>query len=55
MLRHRFILLFAALWLGIATAVLPHPRAWLSAHLTALLTCLVLVAIGLVWRELRSK
>lgn len=53
LLRHGFIFLFIALWLGIATAVLPHPRAWLSAHLTAFLTCLVLVAIGLVWRELR--
>jgi hypothetical protein len=52
LLRHGFIFLFIAVWLGIATAVLPHPRAWLSAHLTAFLTCLILVAIGLVWREL---
>ena len=53
LLRHGFIFLFLGAWLGIATAVLPHPRAWLTAHLTAFLTCLVLVAIGLVWRELR--
>ena len=53
LLRHGFIFLFLGVWLGIATAVLPHPRAWMAAHLTALLTCLVLVAIGLVWRELR--
>jgi hypothetical protein len=33
--------------------VLPHPRAWLTAQVTAFLTCFVLVAIGLVWRELR--
>jgi len=52
LLRHGFIFLFLAVWLGIATAVLPHPRAWLSAHLTAFFTCLILVAIGLVWREL---
>jgi hypothetical protein len=45
--------LFLAVWLGIATAVLPHPRAWLAAHLTAFFTCLILVTIGLVWRELR--
>jgi hypothetical protein len=45
--------LFVAVWLGIATAVLPHPRAWLAAHLTAFLTSLILVAVGLVWRELR--
>jgi hypothetical protein len=53
LLRHGFMFLFVAVWLGIATAVLPHPRAWLAAHLTAFLTCLILVAIGLVWRELR--
>ena len=52
LLRHGFIFLFAAAWLGIATATLPHPRAWMAAHLTALLTCPILVAIGLVWREL---
>jgi hypothetical protein len=53
LIRHGFIFLFAAAWLGIGTAVLPHPRAWMAAHLTALLTCPILVAIGLVWRELR--
>ena len=53
LLRHGFIFLFVAIWLGVGTAVLPHPRAWRAAHLTALLTSLVLVAIGLVWRELR--
>ena len=53
LLRHGFIFLFLAIWLGIATAVLPHPRHWLAAHLTAFLTCLILVAIGLVWREAR--
>ena len=52
LLRHGFIFLFVAIWLGIATAVLPHPHAWLAAHLSAFLTCLILVAIGLVWREL---
>lgn len=53
LLRHGFIFLFLGAWLGIATAVLPHAHAWRATHLTALLTCLVLVAIGLVWRELR--
>ena len=52
LLRHGFIFLFVAVWLGIGTATLPHPRAWLAAHLTAFLTCLILVVIGLVWREL---
>ena len=53
LIRHGFIFLFIAIWLGIATAILPHPRAWMAAHLTAFFTCLILVAIGLVWRELR--
>ena len=53
LLRHGSIFLFLGAWLGIATATLPHPRAWLAAHLTAFFTSLVLVAIGLVWRELR--
>jgi hypothetical protein len=52
-LRHGFTFLFLAVWLGIATATLPHPRPWLAAHLTAFFTCLILVTIGLVWRELR--
>jgi hypothetical protein len=51
-LRHGFIFLFVAACLGIATATLPHPRAWMAAHVTALLTGLILAAIGLVWREL---
>jgi hypothetical protein len=53
LLRHGFIFLFIAIWLGLAIIVLPHRRAWLAAHLTAFFTCLILVAIGLVWRELR--
>jgi hypothetical protein len=52
LLRHGFIFLFVAVWVGIATATLPHLHAWLAAHLTAFFTCLILVAIGLVWREL---
>jgi hypothetical protein len=53
LLRHGFIFLFVAVCLGIGIVILPHPRAWRAAHLTALLTSLVLVAIGLVWREVR--
>jgi hypothetical protein len=53
LLRHGFIFLFIAVWLGIAIAILPHPRAWLAGHVSAFFTCLILVAIGMVWRELR--
>ena len=53
LLRHGFTFLFIALWLGIATIVLPHARARRATHITALLTGFVLAAIGLAWRELR--
>jgi hypothetical protein len=53
LLRHGFIFLFVAPCLGLAIIALPHPRAWLAAHVAAFLTCFVLTSIGLVWRELR--
>ena len=53
LLRHGFGFLFSGLFLGIAIAVLPHPRAWLAAHVTAFLTGLALITIGFAWRELR--
>ena len=53
LLRHGFVFLFLAPCLGLAIALLPHPRAWLAAHLSAFLTSLVLGVVGLVWRELR--
>jgi hypothetical protein len=52
LLRHGFLFLFVALWLGLATAAFSHPEKWLAGHVTALLTGLVLVAIGLAWTEL---
>jgi hypothetical protein len=53
LIRHGCIFLFVALCLGIAVATLPHPRAWLAAHLTAFLTGLIFIAVGLIWSELR--
>jgi len=53
LIRHGFVLLVAALTLGLGILTLPHPRAWLAAHVAAFLNGLILVAIGLVWRELR--
>jgi hypothetical protein len=53
LLRHGFVFLFIAACLGLAILSLPHPRAWLAAHLAAFLTCFILVIVGLVWRELR--
>jgi hypothetical protein len=37
----------------LAIIALPHPSRWLAAHLTALLTGLVLVVMALAWTELR--
>ena len=53
LMRHGFLFLFLALVLGVAIIALPHPSRWLAAHLTALLTGLVLVATALAWKELR--
>jgi (hydroxyamino)benzene mutase len=53
LMRQGFLFLFLGLVLGLAIIALPHPEKWMSAHVTALLTGLVLVAIGLAWNELR--
>ena len=52
-MRHGFLFLFVALLLGLAVVILPHPSRWLAAHLTAFLTGLILVVIGLAWTEFR--
>jgi hypothetical protein len=53
LLRHGFVFLFIAPCLGLAIMLLPNPRAWLAAHVTAFLTAFILTTVGLVWRELR--
>jgi hypothetical protein len=53
LIRHGFVFLFLALLLGIAITALPHPGRWLAAHLSALLTGLLLIATGVIWNELR--
>jgi hypothetical protein len=53
LLRHSFVFLFIAPCWGLAIMLLPHPRAWVAAHLTAFLTCFILATIAMVWRELR--
>ena len=52
-IRHGFVFLILALCFGLAIIALPHPQRWLAAHLTALLTGLLLALLGLAWRELR--
>ncbi len=52
LMRQGFLFLFLALVLGLAIIALPHPSRWLAAHLTAFLTGLILVTIGLSWKAL---
>ena len=52
-IRHGVVFLILALCCGLAIIALPHPQRWLAAHLTALLTGLLLALLGLAWRELR--
>jgi hypothetical protein len=53
LLRHGFLFLVFGLIFGLAIIALPHPSRWLAAHLTALLTGLVLAVMGMAWNELR--
>ena len=53
LMRHGFLFLFLAIVFGLAIIALPHPSRWLGAHLTAFLTGLILVVIGLAWSDLR--
>jgi hypothetical protein len=38
---------------GVVTAVAPHGRAWMAAHMTGLLAGVLVLTIGLVWSDLR--
>jgi len=53
LMRHGFVFLLLGLFLGLAIVALPHPSRWMVVHLTAFLTGLILVVIGLAWNELR--
>ena len=53
LIRHGFLFLFLAIVFGLAIIALPHPSRWLAAHLSAFLTGLILVVIGLAWSELQ--
>ena len=52
LLRHGFVFLFLALWLGLAIMVFPRPMKWMVGHLTALLTAVILLSVGHAWRDL---
>jgi len=51
--RHGSLFLLLATMFGLILAAAPHPSKWLAAHLTALLTGILLIALGGLWSELR--
>ncbi len=53
LMRQGFLFLLLALVLGLAIIALPHPSRWRAAHVSALLTGLVLVVMALAWSDLR--
>ena len=53
LIRQGFLFLLLAIVYGLAIIALPHPSRWLAAHLTAFLTGLILVVMGLAWSDLR--
>jgi len=52
MIRHGFILILIALVSGLLIPVLPIPRLGLSAHTIAILSGVLLIAIGAIWSQL---
>ena len=53
LLRQGALFLFLSVFMGIIIASpVPNPRKWLAVHLTGILTGLLLVAAGSVWRDL---
>jgi membrane associated rhomboid family serine protease len=53
LIQQGFLFLLLAFVLGLAITALPHPTRWLSAHLSALMTGLMLAVFGFAWRDLR--
>ena len=50
---HGALFLLIGLSYGVVTAVAPHGRAWMAAHMTGLLAAVLVIAIGLVWNDLK--
>jgi len=53
LLWHAFLILFIALLLGFPTTFAPHGRAWMAAHVSGLIGSLMVVAVAVVWSDLR--
>src|SRR5579863_7433808 len=54
--RHGTLFLLLGTMIGVILAAgAPHPAKWLEAHVTALLTGILLIALGGLWSELRLE
>jgi (hydroxyamino)benzene mutase len=52
--RHGALLLLLSSMLGLVVAAqAPHPAKWMAAHVSGLLTGVLLIALGSLWSELR--
>src|SRR5690348_6711577 len=52
--RHGALFLLLAALLGLVVAAqAPHPAKWMAAHVSALLTGLLMIGLGALWPELR--
>ena len=54
MFRHGALLLLVSALLGLVVgAQAPHPAKWMAAHVSGLLTGVLIIALGSLWSELR--
>jgi (hydroxyamino)benzene mutase len=52
--RHGTLLLLASALIGLVVAAqAPHPAKWMAAHVSGLLSGVLLIAVGALWAELR--
>jgi hypothetical protein len=47
-----FLLIGALIGIGVAAGA-PHPNKWMAAHMTGLMTGLLLIAFGSLWADVR--
>jgi len=50
-IKHGFILIFAALISGLFVPAMPIPRLGLSAHTIGILSGVLLIAVGAIWQQ----
>jgi (hydroxyamino)benzene mutase len=52
--RHGALLLLLSALIGLVVASpVPHPAKWMAAHISGLLTGVLIIALGALWNEVR--